>query len=244
MKRNLILLNVLLVGLIVAAGWKVQGEWAAQKEHEDQIRKAKVTPPPVPAVSIPAAPPPVVAASYSDIANKMLFSKERNPNIVVVVVEKPKPPMPPLPILHGVMGLPSGMLALMSADAKSPSKGVKVGDTVGAFELADLTRDEISLKWEDKTVTKSVSEMIYHGLEVAEKAPPASAPPSASSGSSIVSAPAAQGPGKPGVQSVGEQDVKTCTPGDNSPNGTVADGYRKVLIPNPFGSSCHWELVK
>jgi len=158
----------------------------------------------------------------------------------VEVVEKPKPPMPPLPILRGVMGLPSGMLALMSADAKAPGKGVKVGEKVGEFELAALSQDEISLKWEDKTVTKSVSEMIYHGLETTEKAPvsgPPGAPPP------VANTQIAQA-GKPGVQSVGEQDVKTCTPGDTSPNGTVADGYKKVMLVNPFGTSCHWELIK
>jgi hypothetical protein len=241
MKRNLILLDVALVCLIGIAAWKIQGEWVAQKQHEQQIEKAKVTPPPVPAVPIPGAPPPVVAASYSDIASKMLFSKERNPNIIVAVVEPPKRPMPPLPILHGVMGLPSGMLALMSADAKAPGKGVKVGEKVGEFELADLTQDEISLKWEDKTVTKSVSEMIYHGLEATEKAP-ATAPPGAAA-PPVANAPIASN-GKPGVASVGEQDVKTCTPGDTSPNGTVADGYKKVMLVNPFGTSCHWELIK
>lgn len=241
MKRNLILLDIALVCLIGIAMWKVQGEWVSQKQHEQQIEKARVAPPPVPAVSIPGAPPPVVAASYSDIASKMLFSKERNPNIIVAVVEPPKRPMPPLPILRGVMGLPSGMLALMSADAKAPGKGVKVGEKIGEFELADLSQDEISLKWEDKTVTKSVSEMIYHGLETPEKAPatgPPGAPPPAEN-----TAPVAQ-TGKPGVPSVGEQDVKTCTPGDTSPNGTVADGYRKVKLVNPFGTSCHWELIK
>jgi hypothetical protein len=241
MKRNLILLDMVLLCLVGIAAWKIQGEWVGQKQHEQQIEKAKVTPPPVPAVSIPAAPPPVVAASYSDIATKMLFSKERNPNIVVPVVEPPKRPMPLLPVLHGVMGLPSGMLALMSPDAKAPSKGVKVGEKIGEFELADLSRDEISLKWEDKTVTKSVSEMIYHGLEVTEKAPATAAPgaPPPPAANTVVAQ-----TGKPGAASVGEQDVKTCTPGDSAPNGTVADGYKKVMLVNPFGTSCHWELIK
>jgi len=37
---------------------------------------------------------------------------------------------------------------------------------------------------------------------------------------------------------------KGCQPGDNSPPGTVADGYKKVRVNSPFGSTCYWEPVK
>ena len=32
-----------------------------------------------------------------------------------------------------------------------------------------------------------------------------------------------------------------CIAGDNSPDGTVKDGLKKVMTQTPFGSSCHWE---
>jgi hypothetical protein len=241
MKKKLIWLNAALLCLVGMAVWKVQGEWAAQKQRELELKQAKVATPPLPPVQIAPAPAPVVAASYSDIASKMLFNKERNPNVVVEVVEAPKPPMPPLPILRGVMGLPSGMLALLSPDAKTPSRGVKVGEKVGQFELAALSRDEISLKWEDKTVTKSVSEMIYHGAE-APATPPG--PPLPGGSAPAPGGPPSEGSGKPSAPVVGMEETKTCAVGDSSPSGTVADGYKKVLVPTPFGNSCHWEVVK
>ena len=245
MKKKLIWVNVALLCLTGYAVWRVQGQWVVQKQHEDEIKRVKVKPPPLPPVVIPAPPAPVVAATYSDIANKMLFNKERNPNVVVEIVAAPKPSMPPLPILHGVMGLPSGMLALMSPDAKTPGKGVEVGEKMGAFELAALTRDEISFKWEDKTVTKSVSEMIYKGVEAASATQAAAPnPPGGASGAPAAAAPVPAGNGKPAAAVAGMEDTKNCAPGDTSPNGTVADGYKKVLFPTPFGNSCHWELVK
>jgi hypothetical protein len=242
MKRNLLSLNLALLCLVAFAVWKVQTEWTAQKLREDAVKNKSVPAPPLTVAPIPAPPAPVVAASYSDIANKMLFNKDRNPNVVVEVVEAPKPPMPPLPVLHGVMGLPSGMLALLSTDAKTPGKGVAVGEKMGPFELAALTRDEISFKWEDKTVTKSVSEMIYRGLEAtAQQAPPA---PGTGSSPSAGNAPASTGAAKPSAAVIGMEEIKTCDPGETSPNGTVSDGYKKVLMPTPFGNSCHWEIVK
>jgi hypothetical protein len=246
MKRKLIWLNIALAGLIAAASYKVSTEWSAQKKQDQEIRKARIVPPVVKPPAIPAAPAAVTAGSYSDIATKMLFSQERNPNVVVVVPAPPPPkPMPPLPFLHGVMGLPSGMLALMSVKNDSRSVGVHVGDKIGEFEMAALTRDEISLKWEDKTVTKSVSEMIYHTQETA---PVAAAAPmaAASAGSAPPPPPAAPSAnaGKAGAETGAASGVKNCAAGDNSPAGTEADGFRKVLKPTPFGSSCFWEPIK
>ena len=190
MKTKLIWLNIALAGLIAGAGYKVTNEWSAQKKQDQEIRKNKVKPAVVKSVAVPPAPAPVSAGNYSEIATKMLFSQERNPNVVVVVPAPPPPkPMPPLPYLHGVMGLPSGMLALMSVKNDSRSVGVHVGEKIGEFELAELSRDEISFKWEDKTITKSVSEMIYHAQETASAAAPP--PPSGSATGAVNAASAA-----------------------------------------------------
>ncbi len=246
MKKKLIWLNLVLVGLIVAAGYRVSAEWSAQKKQDQEIRTARVKPPAIHPLAIPAAPAGVTAATYSDIATKTLFSQERNPNVVVVVPAPPPPkPMPPLPLLHGVMGLPSGMLALMSLKSDARSVGVHVGDKIGEFVLAALSPDEISFQWEDKTVTKSVSEMIYHAQETAAVAP--TAPPPAAAGTVNASAPppvVAANVGKAGADTGAASGVKNCAPGDNSPAGTQADGFRKVLRPTPFGTSCFWEPIK
>lgn len=242
MKKKLIWLNIALAGLIAAASYKVTNEWSEQKKREQAIRTVRVKAPPVKPVVVPPAPAPVTAGSYSDIATKMLFSQERNPTVVVEVPAPPKPvPVPPLPLLQGIMGMPDGMLALMSVKANTRAVGITVGEKIGDFQLIALSRDEISFKWEDKTITKSVSEMIYHAQEQAT----AAAPPLQQAAAAAPGAQAASPGGKVGAQVVGlESDFKTCTPGDTSPNGTLSDGYKKFLVPTPFGNSCHWELVK
>jgi general secretion pathway protein D len=37
---------------------------------------------------------------------------------------------------------------------------------------------------------------------------------------------------------------RACVPGENSPAGTVFNGYRKVVAQGLMGQSCHWELEK
>jgi mannose-6-phosphate isomerase-like protein (cupin superfamily) len=36
---------------------------------------------------------------------------------------------------------------------------------------------------------------------------------------------------------------RSCLAGDNSPSGSVVDGYRKVMSTSPFGVSCGWEKI-
>jgi mannose-6-phosphate isomerase-like protein (cupin superfamily) len=40
------------------------------------------------------------------------------------------------------------------------------------------------------------------------------------------------------------QGYRSCLPGDDSPSGTVADGYRKLSSSSPFGVSCGWEKIR
>ena len=98
-----------------------------------QAPKVGVPPPPV-------KPAPFQAINYNDVAQKMLFSKDRNPNIPPPAPtarrRRRPPPMPALPHLYGVLGLPDGAVAIMSEKAGTPQKKVRVGDSVGEFKIA------------------------------------------------------------------------------------------------------------
>jgi hypothetical protein len=35
----------------------------------------------------------------------------------------------------------------------------------------------------------------------------------------------------------------TCLPEDNSPDGTIKDGFRKKIVPGMMGVTCMWEPI-
>jgi mannose-6-phosphate isomerase-like protein (cupin superfamily) len=49
---------------------------------------------------------------------------------------------------------------------------------------------------------------------------------------------------KPGLGTDMGEGFRSCTKGDDSPSGTIVDGYRKVSHDSPFGLSCAWEKIK
>lgn len=55
---------------------------------------------------------------------------------------------------------------------------------------------------------------------------------------------AAPNPDVQGKFGTGAGSYRSCLKGDNSPDGTVTDGFRKVVTPTAVGPSCHWEKVE
>jgi len=245
LNRKMLWLNFGLVVLLGAAIWQLRQQWQSAQAHQAQVLQKKVPPPAVPAPLAAVKPSPVTAAGYSEIAEKMLFSKDRNPTIILPPVEvKPPKPMPPLPLLYGVMGLPSGPVALLSEAPGKGSKGYRKGETVGEFKISDLTTKQITLQWEDKTITKDINDMIdrSNGPSATAAATAASVAPAAAPASVTNVAPPSGKMGTPGVQMTA--DIRACQPGDTTPNGAVVDGMRKISTATPFGNVCHWETIK
>jgi hypothetical protein len=235
-KRKLFIANLALLGLSVAIAVHLRREWIEARAREQAILQQRIKPVPPPPVTPLPAPQPVIAAGYIDIAQKDLFSKDRNPTVVIeTTAPPPKPPMPKLPLFHGLVDLGDGPMAIMSEGPKGPHRDYQPGEKVGAFKLVAVNNEQIVLEWEGQTITKSVDEMLDRtvapatpaGPAVADKAPPAQPLPPAQP--------------KPGGD-LG-RGTKACQPGDSSPDGTVADGMRKVIKPTPFGSRCYWEPV-
>jgi hypothetical protein len=237
----MIWLNVALAGLLAFAVVRLRDEWQAARAHREAVLRKSIAPAPAPEMPPTPKPSPVTASTYSEIAQKMLYSKDRNPTIVVAPPEvKPPRPMPPLPVVFGVMGLPSGAVALMSEARGKGSKGYRQGEKIGEFEIAQLDTKQITLHWEDKIITKDINELIDRGGG-AEAGPGAGAPSVAPSVAAVAPPPAGKA-GTPGIQMT--EGIKACQPGDQTPDGTVADGMRKVSVATPFGNVCHWESVK
>ena len=239
MKRKLLALNLVLVALIALAGWGLRLEWIAAKEREKAVLGRTIKPAPAPEhVPLPNVQP-VLPARYIDIANKDLFSKERNPTIVVEPEAPPPPkPMPPLPVVRGILNL-DGVTAIMSENPKAMQKEVRPGDSIGEFKLLAINSQEIVLEWDGKQLRKNVAELFDRSIPEPAAAPAAA---SAAAPAPAVNKPSLAQKTGPGVDMGAGR--KACVPGDTTPVGTVVDGLKKVTWETPFGTGCAWEPPK
>ena len=242
MKRKLWLLNILLVAAIALAGWQLRKE-ARELHAREHATLDKHPPVPAPPAQPPAAPPPMVTgAAYIKIAEEMLFSKDRNSKVIVDPPEPPKPPkpLPPLPVVHGVMDIGDGPIVMMSEKSGGRHRGVHVGEKIGEFKLVSVNKNDLVLGFEDRTVKKSLEELIDRGG--GDATPVAGGQSTPAGGAPIASAPPVVNKPEPNVKL--SEDTATCQSNDASPAGTVANGMRKVVFQTPFGNACRWEAVK
>ena len=243
MRRKLLLLNVALLALIGFAGWQLRTEWQSARARKQALLEGSVPAPAALQQPVPDQPQAKPASEYLPIATQLLFSPDRNPDVVVEVV-KPKP-MPPFPRYFGTMDFGEGPTVILGMAEENSQKGYHLGEKVGEFTLVSVDRKQIVFDWEGKKVEADLSEL--------QPKPEAKAPPSAKRGAAaakaaprsvappkrVVSiAPAGPAPGNEGAE------ARSCAPGDTSPAGTVAEGYRKVITRTPFSSVCRWVKVK
>ena len=158
MNRKILALNLVLLALLGTLGWMLRAHWRETRAQElatlaKAARAKAVLPPPS-----PAPPEPVVPANYLDVAQKTLFSKDRNP---IVVVEPPKPApepvMPALPSYSGQMAIGEPVIFLTAA--KDAQHSYHVGDQVGDFKLTSFDQDNIVLEWNGKTVERKLEDL-------------------------------------------------------------------------------------
>jgi hypothetical protein len=69
---------------------------------------------------------------------------------------------------------------------------------------------------------------------------PTFAPEKVASGGAVIGITQEKGP----VLGTQNGDIRSCVAGDKSPSGTVKDGFRKSVVPGPFGEMCLWEPIK
>jgi hypothetical protein len=238
LRHRLLLLNLVLAGLTGFAGWRLRQDWLRDHQHSSTVINRQVKPGVAPPLAPVPAPAPFAAPTYADVAQKDLFSKDRNPNVVVEpVAVKPAPKWPHMPILYGVMGLPGGMIAMLAEKPESRSRGVSVGEKIGDLKVVALSADKISFEFEGQVQEKNVQDLVDrggpHAPEVADANTSQNPANQAQRGGPPVAA-------KPGADVGMGAQAKACDPRDTSPAGTEVDGFRKVVKLNPFGAECTW----
>jgi len=238
LNKKLIALSLALLAALGLLTWQLRREYRDAKNRERALLNYKIVPkPPVPMAPLPKALP-VAAATYAEVAQKNLFSRDRNPD---VIVDPPAPPpvkpVPPFPVARGVMlweGVPATVV--LSEKSGGPQKSYHVGDKVGDWTIASIDNTYVVFSWDGQDFKKRLDELLDRTpIQVAE-------------------APAPNAPAQPAQANLAGKDgpsnidigsgVKACIPGDRSATGAVVDGYRKVVTDGPFGAVCRWEPVK
>lgn len=240
MKRKLWLLNFVLLGLLGLTGWELRQSYSEAREREIRMFGRSMQDAPKPLSAPATAPQPVTAANYLEVAEKLLFSADRNSTVAIEVA--PPKPMPDLPRAHGVMAFGGDPAIVLSEKAGARQRGYRAGETIGSFKLLALKGDIVVFEWEGQQIEKRVEDILIRSAPAIE-APPApavDANAAAAPGTTVlVSEPAKAAPGV----ELGKQE-RACNPGDASAPGAVVDGMRKVISKTPFGDSCRWVPVK
>jgi hypothetical protein len=244
MNRKILALNIGLLVLLGTLGWMLRVHWREARARElatlsKAPRGSALLPPPS-----PVPPEAAVPANYLDVAQKTLFSKDRNPNVIVEVAPPPPPkveePPPPRPYYFGQMGLGPQPVAFLSNE-KGAQKGFRVGDDVGPFKLVAFNRDTITFEWNGKELKYPLSELKPKEAVVAQQQ---QQNPAAVAAKIIPSGPIIGMEDRNQVLGIPNGEIRSCVPGDKSPSGTVKDGFRKSIVSGPFGPMCQWEPIK
>ena len=246
MRDKLRLLDLALLLLAALLAWQLRREWVASHARDLVLLHGSLPATPVPGLAPLDKVAAVSVIDFAEVALKNLFSKDRNPNVIVEPTPPPPPkPQPPFPVAHGVMlwdGVPPTIV--LSEKAGGPQKGYHPGDTIGPWKVVSIDSSYADFEWDGKEFKKRIDELIDQ-TPIAQIAPPSPAP-----------AAAPQPPVMPAVQTlssassspqVGQSTgggYRACVPGDSAPNGTIVDGMRKVVTATPFGAGCTWEPVK
>ena len=238
MKTRLRILNLI---LLIACGFvvfQVRANHLEAKAREERTFRPRVKASAVAdvkVVPIPAAQPP---SAYVEVATRMMFAQDRNPNVVEEKKPEPEPKkMPPLPVLYGVINFGDGPIAMLSEDAGSKQGSFKAGDSIGEFKLVKISKEKITFLWDGKEIEKTADQLKSVAktspkkstAETTAKAPPPNTPPPA---------PTKAGPGK---ETGGRE--RACQPGEKAADGTVVDGWVKRTSYSPMGAVCYWEPV-
>jgi hypothetical protein len=257
LKFKFIALNTLLLIAILAIVWQARARWREAQLRREANLNVAVRPVPLPPLAPVPKPDTPPAARYADVATKDLFAKDRNPVVIVdpPKIEKPKE-MPPLPVVFGVLALPSGTRAIMAERKNEPSLPVHQGDTVGEFTIVSLDPRNVTFGWEGKQISRKIDDLIDrsgppNNAGAGAANPQAAAPVQVNSQpqqqfQQQQSSPVQTGNVQPGAATIGIEigapghSERACTPGDGSPAGTVIDGYKKTTASSPFGIICRW----
>ncbi len=247
MTRKLVLLDLALVAVLCALAWQMHREWVQAHARTQAFLSVKITPGHPPQLAPLPRVAPLAAIAYADVAQLNLFSRDRNPQVVIEQEPVKEKPVPPFPVARGVLlweGSPATIV--LSVRPGGQQRSYREGDRIGEWKIVSLDNQYVVFEWDGKEFKKRIDELMDHTNLVAEAAQPATPAPAAG-GNAATGAKAqslSDSSKSDRMVELGSPDMRGCKPGDDAPAGTVLDGFKKVVSTTPFGSACRWEQVK
>jgi hypothetical protein len=245
---RLFLLNILLLAGIAMATLKLFELRDETAKREELVHSSAPTLPKAKGTTAVVPPERTVAANYLDIAARLLFSKDRNPT--VIIAPPPVKTVPAFPLAYGVLMMADPPIIMMAAKKGDPQKGYRAGDPIGDYKIVSFDNRTITFEWDGQKFTKNVQELVDRDAQSAalinrqnvQNIPEPTAAAPAASKPQVLSDTGSSQQGTPGVDTGG--GIRACAPGDTAAPGTMSDGYRKIVSETPFGKVCRWEKVK
>jgi len=250
MNRKVLLLNLALLALAGLLVWQLRARRQTAEAHERAVLLKNAQGRTLLAPPAPAPVPPVAPAEYIESVQRMLFSKDRNPNVIVDPPPPPKPAPPPpvmpaLPRYYGQIHFGGDPVVILSSATVNDQRSYAVGEKIGEFTVVAFDKDSITFDWDGKEVVRQLSDLKPKDAQPQQQAAAAPPPQPAPAGSvtAIGAGPTAESvPPALGIDVGG--GFYGCKTGDTSPSGTIVDGYRKVQNMGLMGMSCRWEKVQ
>ena len=242
MRHRLRLLDLALVAVLALLGYELHLERNRAHAREQALLHSGVKSTDAGALVPLPKVGPLTATSYAEVAAKNLFTKDRNPNVILdPVIPPPEKPVPPFPVARGVMlwgGVPPTVV--LADKAGGQQRGYHPGEKIGEWKIVSVDNSFVVFEWNGKQFKKRLDELLDRTpIVVAEVPQQQAAAPAAAPKSQSLSSNATSGPGA----DIGA-GMRACVAGDTTPAGTVVNGMKKVEGQTPFGSACRWESVK
>jgi len=241
--RRLILLNLALIVALLFAVNILHERWQEGEARRLKIEREKIAA--VPVAPLPPRPmvPPLSSGAYVEVAQKVLFSRDRNPDVIPPPPPPPAPPpkIPPFPAAHGVMLWGNMAPSIILSMGNDEQAVYRAGDKIGEFEIVSIDHQHLILTWNGQTFVKNISDLEALAPAADERQAAANLPPPP-----VAAPPPAARQNGPGITMDPEGKMKTCDVTDSNPMGTVIDGYKKVPLVNPMapgGNFCLWQQV-
>jgi hypothetical protein len=155
----MILLNLTLLALAGVLVWILRTNWIEAQARERTVLLRRVEPKTVLAPPTPPAVKAAAPAEYIDVANKMLFSADRNPTVVVEPPKPaPQPVMPALPDYNGQMSIGEPPVILLSM-ANGAQRSYQTGEQVGDFKLVSFDQEKAIFEWKGKMIERRLDDL-------------------------------------------------------------------------------------